>query len=148
MNLSGLSWQHAMISFSKPWGVMQLLRTQVSSPAKFSAGTGSHRPADLLWKQPSTGSRYLGLTQTVEHYRIIQTYLAIGSTPYSPTLAARTSRSRISRPQARGDLSLDDCMATPPHRFIGIVAAKELCGQHILGSSLESHARLPTMLGH
>lgn len=33
------------------------------------------------------------MTQTVEHYRIIQTYRATGSTPYSPALAARAPSS-------------------------------------------------------
>lgn len=86
------------------------------------------------------------MTQTVEHYRIIQTYFTTGSTPYSPALAARPSSSSVSRHRARAKLSLDDCMGIPPHRLIGIVAAKEADGQHIL-AHLQSHGQSPTHAG-
>lgn len=89
-----------------------------------------------------------GQTQTVEHYRIIETYRATGSTPYSPALAARASSSSVLRPGTGEDLSLDDCMGSPLIGSTGIVAAKETHGQQHLGSSPESQGQSPTMPGH
>lgn len=48
----------------------------------------------------------------VEHYRVIKTYRATGSTPYSPALAARTFSSSPS--SQKGTYLLDDCMEGPP----------------------------------
>lgn len=95
------------------------------------------------------GVGYLRTTPTVEHYRIIQTYRATRSPPYSPALAARASCSGVpsSRPRAPGDWPLDDCIGEPPHRLTGTVAAKEDHGQRILARLQNLTAVIPPMLG-
>ncbi|KAG8167725.1 hypothetical protein KVR01_003414 [Diaporthe batatas] len=105
-----------------------LVSCQVSSGSRKSPSCRSSLEAAV------NGSSTWGLTQTVEHYRIIQTlWFQPQHQPHYPT----PSRSK-------GTYLVDDCMEGPPSLALpGIVAAEEAHGQQrYLGSSPEC------MLGH